>query len=68
MKTSTTKINGKEIARVPDQNGEYLALNSTHGNAGELYIIPTPGAPKPFTPKWYAWIDEQTRKLNDAQA
>jgi len=53
-KTNRTGINGKQIIRVPDQTGDFVALNST--TAPDLHIVALPGCPTPYTAEWYEWL------------
>jgi len=63
-KNNSTKINGKEIARVPDATtGEWIALNS--GDVDDLRIELFPGVP-PMSDakKFQQFAQEQFEKAN----
>jgi len=52
--TNQFVINGKHIIRVPDQTGDFVALNST--TAPDLHIVALQGCPTPYTAEWYEWL------------
>jgi len=66
-KTNRTGINGKQIIRVPDQYGNFLALNSSAAPAN-LHIIALPGCPTPYTAEWYEWLEKRRAQPAEREA
>lgn len=58
-------LNGREIVRVPDQDGNFMAPNFSQRT--EQVVLPLPGWSKPFTPEWWGYIENFHKKHNGVE-